>query len=216
MALTTNLQAYYKLDGNSTDSAGSNNGTDTNITYNTSNGKINQGAGFDGSTSLISIGNAAGLNSASFTYTAWIKPTSFTNTNYIVSTAVAGAPSWRIDSSVATQNLSKAGIINIGSSNTALTANVFSFVAVTYDGTTATFYLNGVADGTPSSAQTFLTEVRQIGVFTTPSSVTDFSGAIDEVGIWSRVLTGAEITQLYNHGAGLQYPFASSGLLVFM
>jgi hypothetical protein len=36
---------------------------------------------------------------------------------------------------------------------------------------------------------------------------TAFDGRIDEVGIWSRVLTAAERTQLYNGGAGLTYPF---------
>jgi hypothetical protein len=34
-------------------------------------------------------------------------------------------------------------------------------------------------------------------------------GDIDEVGIWSRVLTSTEVTQLYNGGAGLQYPFTN-------
>jgi len=33
MALTTDLEAYYKLDGNSDDSVGSNDWTDSNITY---------------------------------------------------------------------------------------------------------------------------------------------------------------------------------------
>lgn len=35
-------------------------------------------------------------------------------------------------------------------------------------------------------------------------------GLIDEVGIWKRVLSGPEITQLYNGGAGLAYPFTSA------
>ena len=30
---------------------------------------------------------------------------------------------------------------------------------------------------------------------------------VDEVGIWNRVLTSTEVTQLYNSGVGLQYPF---------
>jgi len=33
MALTDNLISYWKLDGNSTDSVGSNNGTDTSVSY---------------------------------------------------------------------------------------------------------------------------------------------------------------------------------------
>ena len=33
---------------------------------------------------------------------------------------------------------------------------------------------------------------------------------IDEVGIWSRTLTSTEVSDLYNSGSGLQYPFSSS------
>jgi hypothetical protein len=38
---------------------------------------------------------------------------------------------------------------------------------------------------------------------------TAFDGRIDEVGIWSRVLTASERTQLYNGGSGITYPFSS-------
>ena len=34
-------------------------------------------------------------------------------------------------------------------------------------------------------------------------------GMTDEVAIWSRALSGAEITSLYNGGSGLQYTFGS-------
>jgi len=33
----------------------------------------------------------------------------------------------------------------------------------------------------------------------------------DEVGIWNRALSGAEVTQLYNAGIGLTYPFGGGG-----
>ena len=33
-----------------------------------------------------------------------------------------------------------------------------------------------------------------------------FNGKLDEVGIWSRDLSASEVTELYNAGAGLQYP----------
>jgi hypothetical protein len=34
-----------------------------------------------------------------------------------------------------------------------------------------------------------------------------FDGMIDEVGIWARALSDSEVSELYNSGAGLQYPF---------
>jgi len=39
------------------------------------------------------------------------------------------------------------------------------------------------------------------------NSATQYTnGIIDEVGIWDRVLTSTEITELYNSGVGKQYP----------
>lgn len=35
-----------------------------------------------------------------------------------------------------------------------------------------------------------------------------FNGRIDEIGVWNRVLTAQEVTQLYNGGAGKAYPFS--------
>ena len=37
-----------------------------------------------------------------------------------------------------------------------------------------------------------------------------YNGQIDEVGIWNRALSQAEVTSLYNGGAGLTYPFAQT------
>ncbi len=34
-----------------------------------------------------------------------------------------------------------------------------------------------------------------------------FDGSVDELGLWNRVLTGAEISALWNSGAGVTYPF---------
>jgi hypothetical protein len=37
-----------------------------------------------------------------------------------------------------------------------------------------------------------------------------FYGKIDELGIWKKVLTSTEVTQLYNTGTGLSYPFGQT------
>ena len=52
----------------------------------------------------------------------------------------------------------------------------------------------------------------RIGAYGASASVNaSMNGAIDEVGYWKRVLTAGERTTLYNGGAGLTYPFDSSG-----
>lgn len=68
------LTSYWPLDGNSGDSVGSNNGTDTAITYSNANGKFSQGAGFNGTTSKIVITDATSLKpTGPFTLGLWFK-----------------------------------------------------------------------------------------------------------------------------------------------
>ena len=64
MALTDNLISYWKFEGNSNDSIGANNGTDTTVSYNSSYGKIGQGVNTNGTLSNgINFGNNSILNS---------------------------------------------------------------------------------------------------------------------------------------------------------
>ena len=39
-----------------------------------------------------------------------------------------------------------------------------------------------------------------------------FKGTIDELGIWNRALTDADVSKLYNNGNGLSYPFSAQVL----
>ena len=68
---TTKLLLH--LNGNSTDSSGNgNNGTDTSITYSQANGKFGMGAGFNGSSSFITVPNILDLRGP-FTISCWAK-----------------------------------------------------------------------------------------------------------------------------------------------
>jgi len=91
---------------------------------------------------------------------------------------------------------------------------VWYHVAVTRVQSTGvvTFYVNGSVQGSPQSTG------RTADLLNSPDAfgggcyggTGNFDGMIDEIGVWSRALTDAEVTQLYNAGAGLQYPFSSS------
>lgn len=72
----TTVKGLYRFTGNSSDISGnSNNGTDTDIVYSRANGRFDQGAGFNGLTSLINLANPAILKlTGNFTLWSWIKP----------------------------------------------------------------------------------------------------------------------------------------------
>lgn len=219
MALGTNLISYYKLDGNSNDAVGSNNGTDTAITYNTANGKINQGAGFNGTTSKIVIADASSLKpTGNFSISAWVK-SGYSGINMCIfqSFADAGSVFAGIFLGITTghvqfflgDNAGHAPQFNVG----AVTDGNWHFLVATYDGTNMNIYIDA---GTPTQLANTYNPAYQAtnyirlgcGNFTgTDNSFTN--GSIDEVGIWSRALTSGEVTSLWNGGAGLAYPFAT-------
>lgn len=193
-----NLQAYWRFEGNSNDSKNSNNGTDTNITYNTGNGKYGQGAGFNGSTSKISIGGIT--ITGNLTFAGWINITSFPGATAMLLAAATNGVQFFIDN-VGKLNLAKNGTAVIGTSTSSVGTGRRRHVAVTYDGTTARFYIDGIPDGTGSSAQTFSVAVTRIGVDNPDSSF--FNGSIDDLAIFDRVLTEAEIKTLIDAQGGV-------------
>ena len=215
MALIDNLIAYYKLDGNSNDSVASNDGTDTDVSYVA--GKINQAADFNGSSSKIVLGTT-GLPSGTSdrTISAWINPTSLTNYGVIFAYGTASANQgfqWGLDGTTDKITVGKFGA---GSppSNTGLTTGSLQFVGVKLESNQITYYYNGQPDGVQALAgvNTALTYAR-IGKAIPNWDAADgaylFDGIIDELGVWSRALSDAEILELYNSNSGLSYPFSS-------
>src|SRR6056297_434106 len=71
--LTTDIESYWKFDGDATDSVGSNDGTVSGATY-TASGKINGAYSFDG-TDYMTISDDFNFiqNTGDFTISAWVK-----------------------------------------------------------------------------------------------------------------------------------------------
>ncbi len=226
MALTTNLLYYYKLDGNSTDSVASANGTDTSITYSAGNGKIIQGAGFNGTTSNIALPNNDWSQSTGYSISAWVKSSASTDQMIVARDNVSGtgrmffvrlelatgkAEFIRFDSST---NV----VTNIKSSSAYNDGN-WHFIVATFDNTIGSIiYVDGTSvasDAVTTNNVSGANSTPYIGIFN--GSLSTMNGAIDEVGIWNRGITSSEVTQLYNAGAGLQYPFTvnNSGFFNF-
>jgi hypothetical protein len=88
-------------------------------------------------------------------------------------------------------------------------ANAWHHYVITYDGTTGTLYVDGSSAATitlagplfQSSAPLTLGDVYAVNNF-------GFIGYGRAFGVWSRGLTAAEVTALYNSGVANDYPFA--------
>ena len=222
MALIDNLVSYYKMEGNSNDSVGSNNGTDTSITYSAGNGKIDQGAGFNGSSSKIVIGNVLSSSPTNFTLSAWVKVTSLASARTIIADRAGSSYSYKYRLLIEASGLVRLNVYNesgailtaiVTSTGKITTGTYFHIVATVTIGGTCYLYVNNVSEASSAyvtGSYPSHTNSSSIGVIVGPVTEEWHNGNADELGIWSRALSAAEVTELYNAGAGLTYPFMSN------
>lgn len=215
--LGNGLISYWKFDGNSTDELGVGNGTDTAITYSVGNGKLVQGAGFNGSSSKVVLPQLAAYKPTNFTISAWVKTTASGYQEVFESYNQSGTPAgfeFRQNGAGIELVVGNGGAFTITSGVRTINNGVWNHVTGTYDGATVRLYVNGLLDTSGANATgvayTGDTRVR-IGVnnYTGATETYWFNGAIDEVGFWNRALTAAEVDELYNKGVGQQYPFGT-------
>ena len=214
MALIDGLVFYTRLEGNSNDLKGSNNGTDTAITYSVANGKIGQGAGFNGTTSIISFGNTGiPTGNAPRTVAVWGKTTQATNGSFFAITPATNIVGTQYDIFILSGKNYFSGYGADLSGTVTINDGAWHFLVATYDGTTLRLYTDGSPDGSAAlTLNTTATIVNMGGVQNSPTLV----GTVDEVAIWSRALSATEVSQLYNGGAGLTYPFSNASFLLKM
>lgn len=229
MALTTNLVSYWKFDeasGNATDTVGAN--TLTNFgTATFGSAKINNGVTLNGTTQYMNITDAAqsGLGiTGDLTMAGWINFSTFNSASIYVIGGKATLDAVTVRSWQIQMNVTGANKLDFEISNGTLDPRS----GVAWTPSTATwYYLTFVYTAAAGTVDSYINAVAQtqqtgyptsINVSTAPFTMGSAlqSGAqtfflpasLDEWGVWSRGLTGSEITQLYNGGAGLAYPFA--------
>jgi len=215
MALTDNLLAYYKLDSNSNDSLATYNGTDTSVSY--VSWKIGNAASFNGSTSKINL--PLTLNpTAALTIAWWINSDSssrqwiFVNSNGTTNAWTAWSCELNTTAGKLTFTLATWGTWSAITSSWSISINTWYHVAFVYDGSTRYIYINGTLDTSwaYSGALNVPNTGNTIGWYGSYWWWLLFSWEIDESWYWSRALTWSEITQLYNSGTWITYPFSDS------
>ncbi len=175
-------------------SGNGNHGTTLNIASSTfyTIGKFGQGVRFDGLNDRVDF---SGISlGTSYTASMWIRPTAGGDTGFATLYSDSGATSglW-IRKSTMRLNLYYSSTDHFNS--TTLTVNQWTHIAVVNNSGTATFYLNGIADGTAASAPALT--VRYTG---SDSSGEDYLGNTDELRFYNRALSAMEVRQLYELG----------------
>ncbi|MDZ4217082.1 MAG: LamG-like jellyroll fold domain-containing protein, partial [Candidatus Gracilibacteria bacterium] len=181
------------------------NGTATNMVtpngYVTS-GRVGGAMSFDGTNDYISVSDANILDiTSALTLSVWVYPTSFSTQKNIICKG-DGNSSYNYCLYLTATN----GYITLGggtnpSSTIAPVLNQWSHIATTFNGATHRFYVNGTqvyqATGTLGAANAFPLYIGYNNY-----STQYFNGSLDEVQIYPRALSAAQIDGLYHDGLG--------------
>jgi hypothetical protein len=200
-------------DGEKEDSEGGSNGTLQNgATF--AAGKVASGFSLDGVNDYVSVPNNSDNSFVgNFTFEGWINPASFAlvggqqrtilskgsldgnNVSFLVTLSPTGQ--------LVFATRSNGGAVTIRTSTLAVPLNTFSHFAVTMNGNTLTFYINGVAAGTftvPARPKT--TGRLTFGAVELSTGIKGpFQGILDEISLYSTPLTTAQILAIYNAGS---------------
>ena len=195
--LTVGCKSYWNLNDNGSggvslvDSTGNGYSLTNNNNVTLGTGIIAGDAVFNGSNSLSFSGSSTNIG----TYNLWINAPA---DGYAL--AGSGGNEW-----FGIQN----GQLQLGwssgniSSSAYPPANEWSMITLTLDGITVSIYYNGNLVGSASNSSTI--NFNTLGCF---AGNIFYTGQIDEVGIWTRALSQADLTYLYNNGNGITYPFS--------
>jgi Concanavalin A-like lectin/glucanases superfamily len=207
--------ALYSFEGNVLDTSGNNhNGTNFGVTFVT--GKVGQAASFNGTSAYSTIPKSIGVTGSGFTIAFWIK-----------TTETGGGSQWYqgdglVDGEVGgvaydfgTALVGSKFALGIGNSDTTMTSvksvndGNWHHVAATWNMTSGAMqiYVDGNLDSTGSGPTGPRTATPYLWVGKTTDAAQYFNGLLDEVHLYTNVLTAAEIGVL----AGLP-PNAPSGL----
>src|SRR3989344_4975637 len=201
-ALSTNLVGYWSFNSDATDDKGSADGTPTGgASYTTSGCKLGGGCYyFDGSDDYISIPSTS-LKDSEFTWTVWLYKNGAQPSGY-------GSWMYNLHGVDADRLLVSSALLfqspdcgNFFSDGVTISDSSYYFLSLRRSGTTYTWNVNGVDYGTCSSTAATGTSTINLGQGQSAAAY-HLKGYQDEVGYWSRSLSTAELTSLYNSGTG--------------
>lgn len=233
MALIDNLISYWKMNeanGNRADSVSTNTAVDVN-TVMSGAGKIGLAADFVAANGeYLNAGSAAELDDiALLSWAGWVFIDILDANLRTIVDKRGGGTGWKLQIvdgngfDIKTLRFFRDwdGVTGVWSAddNAIDTAGWYHVVA-TYDKGNAAndpiFYVNAVPKfklgrRPVGNVQTDAAESLLFGAYGA-ADATKYDGKIDEVGIWDKILSQAEVTELYNGGNGLTWPFIAGAV----
>ena len=197
------LLAYWNLENDGNDGLGVSNMTATDITFNGSEALF-------GATGGLSTPSSALLNVLTdMSISVWLYPTDvdFDYTS-VISHIVTGGGEGNVNYNLI---VIPGGLMTLHTRRDAgqaifhISANVWTHIVVTRDTSGfVEFFKNGssIATGTGPAPWSVSAPTR----ISAGPNYNYWRGSMKRVGIWGRILSGAEVSYLYNSGSGRAYP----------
>jgi hypothetical protein len=227
------LVGWWQAEGNANDAAGGNNGSITG-TVRFVPGEVGLGFEFDGATSAVTVPASSNLTVQSLTVEAWVFPYDISTPRPIVEFAaptgpgsvqlwygITAAPGGATGAPGALYGLLRdpgGAALQVATTAGVLLSNRWTHVALTFDSVarTAALYVNGVnvdSNSSPVAVQPLTAVAVNIGYRPSGSSEllagTRHLGGLDEVSIYNRALSAAELQSIYNADEQGKCPLAA-------
>lgn len=177
-------------------------------------GQTQNALDFDGVNDEVTVTNASALiaNATGFSMTCWVYPTNPTS-NFPNMEGFAGFRDnlgcdfyllQTYGTSLEARFRSSSNVVYTIDSASLLTLNTWQFLALTYDGASLSLYRDGMLIGSVAATGTLTNVTKAFHIGNVPYQTgTDFwlDGKVDEVGLWKRSLTNAELLCIQGYGA---------------
>ncbi|RMD46230.1 MAG: LamG domain-containing protein, partial [Aquificota bacterium] len=209
------LVALWHMDESSwqiQDTSGNNNhGNATNGVLFSSDAKLNSGLKFDGVDDYIQLPALNQSITQDFTISSWVYPLSTTGEKYLLTAGDDTGPSLagigiRINDGVLTGVLTTGADVRTKPTFNGMATNEWQHVAITYDGSVAKLFLNGlvVNNTTPSTGGVIDWSADAVDYLIGESALhtSQWNGTLDEVSVWNRSLSAEEIQEIYKRQKG--------------
>lgn len=167
-----------------------------------------QGISFDGIDDYISVSaSTVATGSAARTIMLWAKPTNTGSTMSVTYYGTAAANAGYGFDLLADGRIQHSTITSSCTSSNKLTFGSYNHIAITLTGTTGQIYINGALDSSCTFGTTPNTSAAgNLYIGRDISGTSYYTGEIDDVGYWTRVLTAGEIYTMYERGRVVNPP----------
>ena len=209
-----NIVSWWQGEGDAADSLGRNGGTLVNgVGF--MPGVVGQAFSFNGINQFVRVLDNATLDPTSaLSLECWVYINAIPNNNVVMVASKESLSVHQYQITIYNNGsqlyfrplVNAAGNLVTFNGNTALQIGQWYHVAMTYDGSFLNLYVNGTLDGSQAATGPLVTSTEALRIGGDETGPWYFNGLVDELALYSRALTSAEIQAIYNAGSSGKCP----------